>query len=108
MLGARNLPVSIHTLAAAAYQLLDDLIAKQGGPEGFKDLFLKFVKPESQEAVRRKVNEAQNFFKHADRDHEEVLDFRPEATEIFLLDACERYFALTGEGIPSFDVFRAW
>ncbi len=88
--------------------LLDDLIAKRGGPEGFKDLLLKMVKPESVDVARRKLNEAQNFFKHADRDHEDVLEFRPEATELFLLDACERYFALTGESVPSFSVFRAW
>ena len=105
---AQGDPVSIHTLAGAAYQLLDDLIAKHGGPEGFKDLLLKWAKPGSVDLVRQRLNEAQNFFKHADRDHEGVLDFRPEATELFLLDACERYFVLTGEAVPSFDVFRAW
>ena len=102
-------PVSIHSLAAAAYQLLDDLIAKHGaGPHGFKDLLLKLVKPEDVTIVRQKLNEAQNFFKHADRDRDGSLDFRPETTELLLVEACERYFALTGEGVPTFDVFRAW
>jgi hypothetical protein len=101
-------PVSIHALASAAYQLLDDLIAVRGGPTGFKDLFLKIVRPDRIDEARKKLNEAQNFFKHADRDHDGVLDFRPEATELILLDACERYFALTGESLPSLRVFRAW
>ena len=79
-----------------------------GGPSGFRDLLLNIVRPEAVELARRKLNEAQNFFKHAHRDHEEVLGFLPEASEFLLLDACERYFALTGERVSTFDVFRAW
>ena len=58
-------PVSIHTLAAAAYAVIDDLVAKRGGPLGFQDLLLKFVRPEGVEIARQKLKEAQNFFKHA-------------------------------------------
>ena len=76
-------PVSIHALAGAAYQLLDDLIAKRGGPDGIKDLLLTMAKPESVDVVRQKLNEAQNFFKHADRDHDGVLEFRPKRQSYF-------------------------
>lgn len=50
----------------------------------------------------------ENFFKHADRDSSAVLDFNPEATELFMLDAVLTYESLTGEVAPILSTFKAW
>lgn len=58
--------------------------------------------------VRQKLNEAQNFFKHADRDHESTLQFNPSSTEIMAMDACAKYREITGENPPLFQIYSGW
>ena len=102
-------PVSIHTLVAAAYQVLRDLNRKHDGTPMLKDQMLDlWVQPSGREMARRKLNEAENFFKHADRDHAEVLEFRQGATELFLFDACQKYRQLSGEILPILAVYETW
>ena len=65
--------VAIHTLAAAAFNVLADLLKQQGRSERtLRGKLLESVKKEHQVTVLRKVREAENFFKHADRDPEEI------------------------------------
>ncbi len=102
-------PVSIHTLAAAAYNLIKDVNKKRGGkPMLIKELAFDYLNPEGEKIWVKKMKEAENFFKHADRDHGKTLDFRPELTEIFILDACLRYKELTAEFPPLFLTFYSW
>lgn len=102
-------PVSIHTLAAAAYNVIRDVTAKRGAePMMLKDQMIEYVKPEYKQMFREKVNEAENFFKHADRDHEATLDFNPDMSELLILDACLQYQRLTGELPPLFLIYRGW
>ena len=56
----------------------------------------------------RLIREARNFFKHADKDPENTIDFDPQVNEYFLLDACEGYELLTTEKNPFFIIYRAW
>ncbi len=67
-------PVSIHTLTSAAYNVIRTINKKRNGPPMFeKDEFIEdYVKPEYQDQVRKQLNEAENFFKHADRGHSPV------------------------------------
>jgi hypothetical protein len=68
-------PVSIHTLTAAAYNVLRDITKRKGAePVIFKGQVFDYVKPEHHEMFRAKISEAENFFKHADRDHEATVD----------------------------------
>ena len=53
-------------------------------------------------------NEAENFFKHADRDHEASMDFDPDMSEMLIIDACSQYHRLTGEQPPLFLVYQGW
>lgn len=76
-------PVSIHTLASASYNIIRDITLHRGETMFIKDDVLDFVKDEYREELRRKFNEAENFFKHADRDHDAVLDFRLVNTDFF-------------------------
>jgi hypothetical protein len=102
-------PVSIHTLSAAAYNVIRDINKKRGGsPLIMKDQFLERVKDEHKEEARRKLNEAENFFKHANRDHKSTLEFNPEQSEALLLEACSVYYALSAEFPPLFKLFQLW
>lgn len=66
------------------------------------------MRPGYEEELQRKINEAENFFKHADRDPEASLDFNPQQSEFFIADACFQYEKLTGERPPLFVVYRIW
>src|SRR5271156_4459871 len=103
-------PVSIHTLVCAAYNLVRDVNKKLGGqPMLIKDDLIEvYVKTEFQEQMRRKLNEPENFFKHADRDHGETIEFNPDASEFMILDAARGYSGITGEWTPLFRVFYWW
>jgi hypothetical protein len=102
-------PVSIHTLVSAAYNVIRAINKKRGGPPMFeKDEFIDHVKPEYQERVRRKLNQAENFFKHAERDHAATLEFNPDQSELRIFDAVRQYWKLTGEFPPLFGLFLNW
>lgn len=95
--------VATHTLAGAAYTLVTDL----NGRARNIDELLKFIKPKNHEDFRKRWNKPQNFFKHANRDPEAILDFNPQMTEIVLLMACEEYGEL-GERSDQMYLFAAW
>jgi hypothetical protein len=99
-------PVSIHTLAAAALQLLHDLGQKQGTGAILRDL--PGVLAGRRNELRKLIKGYENFFKHADNDPNALLDFCPDATELFILDAVLTYTKLTGDSAPIFDTFRVW
>ena len=102
-------PVSIHTLTCAAYNVIRDINkARKGPPMLIKDQLKEKIKPEYKELWSGKINEAENFFKHADKDPESALDFNPDQTDMLILDACTQYYKLTGEDPPLFKQLRAW
>jgi hypothetical protein len=102
-------PVSIHTLTAAAYNVIRDLNAKRGGkPLFMKEESLHRIKEGHQQEFRRILNQAENFFKHADRDHEETLDFNPDQSEFLILEACSVYHRMSGEFPPLFKLYQTW
>lgn len=99
-------PVSIHTLAAAAHQVLHDVGRKRGTATMLRGL--PGVRPDAVDQLTRLISRYENFFKHADRDGSAALDFNPEATEMFMLDAVLTYEALTKESVPILATFKAW
>ena len=101
--------VAVHTLAGAAQELLRGLGKAKGVRSFMKDN--SEIRPEKLKevaAIRRKINEAENFFKHADRDPDAVLGFRPAATPFYILDGVELYGQLAGSLFPEAEVFRMW
>ena len=98
-------PVSLHTLGSAALAVLHDLGDPLGKPAMVFDK--KYYREEMFDEWKRKVKEAQNFFKHADRknDPDEVLHFRPSTNKWLLFDCADTYFRLTDERTPVMDVF---
>lgn len=98
--------VSIHTLACAAHEVLAALNERKGNPPAIVGDNL--VKDEYKKEFREMIAKAKNFFKHADRDPEGVLEFNPSVNEVFLFDACEMYQRLTGEKLAPFIAYRGW
>lgn len=102
-------PVSIHTLAAAAYNVIRDVNKTRGGKKMFaKDGFLDYVKEGHEREVREILNKPENFFKHADRDSDKSIEFDPTQSEFYIAEACWVYHSLAGEFPPLFSVYHVW
>jgi hypothetical protein len=99
-------PVSIHTLAAAAHQVLHDLGKMQRSPTILRDL--SCVREEDRKPLRKSLLSAENFFKHAETDSGETLNFNPEITPIFIFDAVCVYDALVRQSTPILITFKTW
>ena len=100
-------PVSIHALTMAAYDILWQLCKAQGiTANAIKDAEL--VRPDKKKEFADMMNSSQNFFKHADKDPDKNLDFRPKVTEFFINEACRMYELLSGETIKSFQLYKGW
>lgn len=101
-------PISIHTLTSAAYQLLADINRRIGGAPMLREQIPTWVRSDATAEARRKLAEAENFFKHADRDPESVLEFNPNATWLSLYDGCRKYQELANESVPLLVAFDLW
>lgn len=99
-------PVSIHTLAAAAYDVLHDVCKSRGGKSIIKNT--EMIRKGKNRAYLKEVNEAQNFFKHADRDPDDLHEFKPGQTAFFIWEACQMYRRLTTEMPKLFFIFDMW
>lgn len=102
----RRDPVAVHTLTCAALQVLADLGRNKGA-----DSFLKgaaLVREEKKKEWFSLMSRAQNFFKHADKDPEDTLEFHPAATPFFIHDAVMLEKKVTGASSPACLAFNAW
>lgn len=97
-------PVSIHTLVAAAYQILYDLNKKCGGASMMKDA--KIIRPECMKEWHQIFTKWQSFFKHANKDPLDTLLFPPQVTRNFMLDAIAKYEEMLHEKRPLFRLFN--
>jgi hypothetical protein len=95
--------IAIHTLAAAAYELVNTLRTKRGLPDEITAMIL----PEYRKEFEQRWRKAQNFFKHADKDADSVLEFEPHQTEIRLFMASLWYLALARR-TESMNAFQIW
>lgn len=98
-------PVSIHTLACAAYDVIDNVNQSRGRTETF--VKRRYTKQPGKLSVAA-INAVQNFFKHANRDPDGELEFFPEMTEPIMADACRTYMDMTGQSVAIFDCFLWW
>jgi hypothetical protein len=84
--------ITIHTVAAAAHQILDDL-ARLKGIESIRHN--SAVRKDREKFWIKILNATQNFSKHADKDPEGTLDFNPELQHFFIIDAIQLYAHLS-------------
>lgn len=99
-------PVSIHTLTAAGYDILHGLSKTRGIKPFVKNTDM--IRDEKKKKYLDMVNEAQNFFKHADRDTDKLYEFRPATTEFLIWDACQMYQQITTEIPKLMYIFNFW
>jgi len=110
-------PVSIHTLAGAALEILNDHF------DNIDDVWDHnlalhrdsiYVKDDYRKQWSDSINKAKNFFKHADRDLKNgvtEIEFDPDVNEFFILEAIRRLELVEKEDHiwePEFKVFSAW
>jgi len=78
-------PVSIHTLASAAYEIVH-AVSKKRDPNR-RDLIFDsaLIKDEYRSQFAIWVKRQANFFKHGNHDSEAVIEFQPELTRQFFL-----------------------
>lgn len=100
-------PVAVHTVAAAAGRILKD-IAEQRGSAAL-DLFNARIREDKRKEFWGLTNRAANFFKHADKDPEEILEDVPEeANDVFLFINCLLYQDLGHQLTSEMFAFVSW
>ena len=101
--------VSAHTLSQAAHEILDELCVKAGLQRGVVSEGLKNLDDTTRKKYRDQINEAKNYFKHADRDADCVLEWDPEVAIHFIIDAVSLYKRLSnGKSTCEMFIFSFW
>lgn len=102
--------VSVHTLASAASAVFADLV-KASGQERWRDRIVASF-PGQEDEVIRTLRRAENFFKHADRDHDDELEFDETTNDETIIVATLEYGELlrgTGRKVSGpMSVFQLW
>jgi hypothetical protein len=82
-------PVSVHTLACAAHQVIHDINRHNDGPELLFDVLSR--KKSDVQISKALLHKQYNYFKHADNDPcpNCGIRFNPKLTEIFILSAVQ-------------------
>lgn len=100
-------PISVHTLTAAAYDVLRDVTAQTStDPMVLRRKVLGYVRPPYKTMINADVDVAEDFFKRAY--HGTSLDFNPDTTELMIFDACAQCTWLAGKEPPLFITYRIW
>jgi hypothetical protein len=99
-------PVSIHTLAHAAYQILYDLNKHQNGPCMTPDSDL--VNPAMLKDWKKSWKEWSNFLKHAEKDHNKTISFNPDINDMLLVDVVSSFSRITKKTSPTLQCFFTW
>ena len=99
-------PVSIHTLAEAASQVLYDTRAQYGAESKIRDSDI--VKPEYKKEWLASLAKSRNFFKHANKDPLAIHEFKEEFNHFSLLDAVSMYLTAKRQWTPETIVFVQW
>ena len=66
------------------------------------------IREEKRQWFNRKLSEAENYFKHADKDPDASFEFCPELTRFFLFDAIQLYYGLTQCLFHEALLYRIW
>jgi hypothetical protein len=80
--------VSIHTLACSAHQIVHDINQQRGNRDLIYDRLIYDslkIKDEYRREANRLLKHPYNFFKHADNDAFDTVEFKPILTELFIM-----------------------
>jgi len=95
-------PVSIHTLAEAASQVLNDIGAKSMLRES------DIVKEDKRKEWLSYLFKSRNFFKHADKDKDDKHEFKLEFNDYSLIEGIVMYASFKKQWVPETLVFLSW
>ena len=107
MLFANEDAIAIHTVLCAGFRILRDLVKhkKVDSPQ----LFEKIIRPEMKKEFWHLFNKPYNFFKHADKDPEDILDTVDEEINDFWLFLAIRYYDALGERLTTeMNAYQGW
>ena len=79
-------PISVHTLACSAYQVVQDINEKAGNRDLLYDSLV--IKDEYRRYWINTLKRTYNFLKHADRNPSETIEFNPSINEAFIMYTC--------------------
>lgn len=101
-------PIAIHTLAAAAQGVIRDVAKSRGlnHPSILHDH--PHVPKDARKQWIKFLNEPRNFFKHADKDPDGMLEFDEVANERLLLDACITLAEISDQALSEVNVYLGW
>jgi hypothetical protein len=98
-------PVSIHTLASAAAELLDRIA---GRTSIRNDLLARAEAVGRRREISDKLNRAKTFFKHGATDPNETLaEFSDDQNLYLIVQACYALH-IVGDSIPEAQIFTSW
>ena len=101
-------PISTHTLAYAAYEVMH-AVSKKRSPDRRWLLFdSKLIKDERRKQVNDALRRHANFFKHGDRDSDAIIVFDPALTESFLVFAIAAFESVGEPLCEEMSIFREW
>jgi hypothetical protein len=89
-------PISVHTLAMAAHEILRAINRSRNGRPMLTEP-CEHIRSEYQEAWRELRVASYLFFKHGSKDADEIHHFPPSVNKLVMLDAVEIYQTLTGD-----------
>lgn len=100
-------PVSVHTLAAAGGRILRDICNQKKTP--LDQAFKAMIRPGKEKEFLAAVNMPANFFKHADKDADAILEnVDEEINELVLFWACGHYSDLGYSLTPPMATLWTW
>jgi hypothetical protein len=101
-------PVSVHTIASAAKEIVDKLCEHNGvhNQIGRRQL-LDLVLPERQKEVGDALNRSRNFFKHLGANPQEVIDFNENENAMVIASAAVGLKEL-GINLVELSAFHGW
>jgi hypothetical protein len=97
-------PIAVHSVIAAGLTIVKDLCRHRGDIDSFNG----WVLPDAEKKLWRTINESANFFKHADKDPNEIHEFNPEWTEDLILTAAKWFRDLGNSASPEMDAYLTW
>jgi hypothetical protein len=98
--------VAILTLTSAAGRVLRDMGRHRGIASPFCDS--DYIRPDRRKEFIEILNRAPNFFKHADKDPDEILAFHPESVPFEIFEAVLMYATIGQVWSPEALVFFSW
>jgi hypothetical protein len=100
--------VSIHSLSYAAFTITRNLCDQTNSPASFKKWLADHIHESQHEELFKRIGEAGNFLKHADRDPTAILEYIPAQYEMFMALAMKQYETITHEMTLPMTVFKVW